>query len=250
MADFDKFHVYCDESGTSERFTVIGLIFCRDNVAAPFERWLEKISSEHQASEHEVKWTKLKKHNVILYKKYLDAFCAARRKGYAQFFAIIVDNSQMNHRLYNEGDKEIGFNKMLFQLLYSLIRKFRSRPRIYAYLDERTTKHTPDRLRTMLNAKARRDLKIVHNPYRVCQFRYSHEVRLIQLADLICGAIHYKINRKDHAGDAAAHKIEVVEYLTNAVGLHTLAAPTPWPADGFDLWHIDLTARAKGVPRT
>lgn len=155
----------------------------------------------------------------------------------------------MNHRLYNEGDKEIGFNKMLFQLLYKLVREYRSRPRFYAFLDERTTKHTPDRLRTMLNAKAARDLKIVHNPYRVCRFRKSHDVRLIQLADVLTGAIGYKVNGQETRADAARCKLDLLDHITSAAGVSSLAKPTQWPANGFDIWHIDLLARAEGIRR-
>ena len=121
MADFDKFYLFCDESATQHRFTVIGLIVCHEKVACKFEPWVEEIVGKHGGSS-ELKWTKVKSHNLPLYKEATSAFFKARRKGFAHFYGLVIDNSRMNHRLYNEGDKEIGFNKMLFQLLYKLIR--------------------------------------------------------------------------------------------------------------------------------
>lgn len=159
----------------------------------------------------------------------------------------------MNHRLYNEGDKELGFNKMLFQLLYSLARKYKSRPRFYAYLDYRTTKHTPERLRDMLNRKAARDLRVTHNPFRVCQFRQSHEVRLIQATDILTGAIAFKLNQHDVVVGAAVQKVELMNHITSEMNLRSLAYSTTYAQremSNVDIWHIDLTSRAKGVPHS
>lgn len=101
MADFDKFCVFCDESATQERYTVIGLLICTDNVAPRFERWIEEIVDRHGGTS-EMKWTKVKRHNLSLYKEVSSAFFKARAKNMAQFFAIVVDNSAMDHKLYNE----------------------------------------------------------------------------------------------------------------------------------------------------
>lgn len=248
VKDFEKFHIYCDEAGTSDRFTIIGLIFCAERVALKFEPWLEEIAQRHGGTS-EVKWTKAKKHNLRLYKEFSSAFFRARNRNLAHYYCIVIDNSKMNHKLYNEGDKELGFNKMLFQLLYKMVREYRHRPRLYAYLDHRTTKHTPERLREMLNAKAARDLHVTHFPYRVCHFRQSHESRMIQLADVITGAICYRANRKHLLVGAADYKKELADHIEREARVLSLSAPTRFPSDGFDVWHIDLTARARGVRR-
>lgn len=249
MTDYAKYHIFCDEAGTKDRFTVIGLIICAESVSKRFEPWLEEIVTKHGGSS-ELKWTKIKKHNLPLYKEYATAFFKARNKNLAHYYCIVIDNSKMDHKLYNEGDKEIGFNKMIFQILYKMVRDFRHRPRFYAWLDHRTTKHAPERLRAMLNAKASKDLRITHQPYRVCQFRVSHESRMIQLVDLITGAICYKVNRKQNAPDAAAYKIEIANHIESEAKVLSLGSPTRYPSDGFDVWHIDLTAKAKGVRRS
>ena len=100
--------------------------------------------------------------------------------GWFHYYSLVVDNSKMDHKRFNDGDKEIGFNKMLFRLLFQFARKYRSQPIFYAYLDHRATVHTPDRMRLMLNGRARKVLNVTHNPFRVCQFRNSEDVRLIQ----------------------------------------------------------------------
>jgi hypothetical protein len=253
LPDFEKFHVYCDESATSERFTVIGAIICHHSVASKFAKWLDDIVDKSGAPTTELKWGKVKKHNLPRYKAITSAMTKCFHKQYAKYSAIIVDNSQMNHLLYNEGDKEIGFSKMLFQLLFKFARTYRNRPRFYVYLDYRTTKHTPDRLRDMLNRKAARVLRVTHNPFRVCQFRQSHHERLIQATDIITGAIAFKMNQHDSEAGAAQQKIDLMKHIASEIGLVTLSRQTTYADSqklGVDLWHIDLSDRAAGLPRS
>lgn len=80
MADFDKFYLFCDESATQHRFTVIGLVVCSETVARKFEPWLEEIVGRHGGSA-DLKWTKVKKHNLPLYKEFAAAFFKARDRG-------------------------------------------------------------------------------------------------------------------------------------------------------------------------
>lgn len=136
---------------------------------------------------------------------------------------------------------------MLFQLLFGYIRKFRHKPKFYAYLDERTTKHTPEKLRKMLNAKAWKEWRIDHRPYRVCQFRDSKAERLIQIADVLSGAIAYRWNSLDTRTDAAPQKVELMQHITERSGLVSLSLETPFDAK-FNIWPIDLTGRSR-APR-
>jgi len=88
MALLEKYHAFCDESATSEKFTVIGVIMCHDSIAPKFEKWLEKITEKHGGSS-ELKWTKAKKHNLPLYMEYLSAFCKAMKRATLNFIALL-----------------------------------------------------------------------------------------------------------------------------------------------------------------
>ena len=244
VPDFEKFHIYCDESCTSDRYTVIGAVFCRADTARTLADSISLVAAAHGGTS-ELKWAKVKKHNFRMYAAVMEEFFAALHKGYVQYYALVVDNSQMNHKLYNEGDKEIGFSKMLFQLLWKFIRIFRSRPRFFAFLDDRTTQHTPQKLRRMLNQKAANDLNITHNPYRYCEFHDSKSEVLIQVADVITGAIGYRRNRKNILTVASRPKIEMVSLITKLAKVDDLANPTRKADQSFDIWHIDFEARAR-----
>lgn len=176
-----------------------------------------------------------------MYKDVINTFFSLHDKNIIHYYCIVIDNSKMDHKKYNEGDKEIGFNKMLFTLLYKFARIYKSNSLFHAYLDDRTTKHTPERMRSMLNARVKRELKLGYEPFRVCQFRKSHHVKCIQLADILSGAIAYATNRHDLKLDAATHKTELVKHIATLAKLPSLAMPTRYSPDGFDIWHIDFT---------
>lgn len=245
MTDFQKFHIYCDESCTQHQFTVIGCVFCHEALVSRLNNKIAEIQGRH-GIKSEMKWNKVKPGNLAAYKEVVDLFVRGKNANQMHYYALVVNNSQMNHRLYNEGDKEIGFNKMLFQVLFQFVRRYRQRPRFYAYLDGRTTKHTPEKLRTMLNAKASKDFSIVHNPFRVCQFRPSEAEPLIQLADILSGAVGYVTNEMDLKTGAAAHKVNLSAYIRDQLRLTSLGMPTDYATVGFNLWHFRHVAYVRG----
>lgn len=247
-AQLQKYCLYCDESSTSDRFTVIGATLLHESLAEHAQGSFDTLIDQFGGSS-ELKWTKCKRLNLPLYKEITSAYFKCIQSGHFKYQALVIDNSKMDHKTYNEGDKEIGFNKMLFFLLYSFVRKFRNRPRFYAFLDERTTKHSPDRLRRMLNARALRDHQITHNPYRLCQFRDSKALRMIQITDIITGAIAFQTNHKQHAIGTAQHKIELANHIMNESGQPTLALPTPTRELDFGIWHFDFERASKSGSR-
>ena len=241
---FPKYTIYCDESSTSEPFTVIGAIIMHKSTAESGELRLDEIIRQRNGS-NDCKWEKVKRKTEPLYAHLVDCFFSAVQSGHFHYYALVIENAKMDHKTFNEGDKEIGFNKMLFQLLFQFVRKYGGQPRFYAFLDRRTTVHTPENMRRMLNAKAARDLQITHKPFRACQFRDSEKVRLIQLTDIITGAIAYQTNSRHIADGAAEHKVRIAELVASKAGLTSLARPTPRRTQCFDIWHFDLD-RAKG----
>ena len=49
--------------------------------------------------------------------EYVDVFFDASAKDDLHFYALYVDTHTFNHHKYNGGEAEIGFNKLIYQLL-------------------------------------------------------------------------------------------------------------------------------------
>jgi Protein of unknown function (DUF3800) len=242
-----KYHVYCDESSqTKHRYIVLGALICQASNAPRIAATIEHIIKPHGGTS-ELKW---ERRNLPMYKAVASGFGQMIERGYLHYYALVVDTHQVDHEKYNEGDPELGFSKFLFTLLFKFARVYQTDYRFYVFLDERTTKHTPELLRTILNARARRQNIRDFDPYRTVEFVKSEKSRLIQLTDVITGAIAYETNMHHVAPGAASYKIEMMRHVTACVHARRLAIPTPVAGKGFDIWHLDLAITKKRPLRT
>jgi len=235
-----KYHIYCDESSqTKHRHLVIGASICRASIAPRIAATIEHIIEPHGGIS-ELKWTKITRRNLPMYKQVAEAFGQLIEAGYLHYYSLVVDTSQVDDKKYNDGDSDLGFSKFLYTLLFKFARVYKSDYRFYTFLDERTTKHTPELLQTILNARARRQAIRNFDPYRSVQFVKSERSRLIQLTDVITGAIASETNLHHLALDAAPHKTEMMRHVTKCAKVRSLAIPTPVAGKGFDIWHLDF----------
>ena len=216
-------------------------------MTAAFNELIEETIAPHGGTS-ELKWGKVKRHNLPMYQAVMaDVFKGLAKKALT-YHCLVIDSSKSDHKTYNDGDHEIGFNKYLFTLLYKFARVYRSHPHFFAYLDDRTTQHTPENMRTMLNARVARDLKLGYAPYRLVEFKDSKKSRLIQVTDILTGAIAYHTNRNFLRADAARPKKVLAEYITKLSGLGSLSIATTQSAAqlrGVDIWHLDWDAKRR-----
>lgn len=113
-------------------------------------------------------------------------------------------------------------------------------------MDDRTTRHTPDKLKLTLNAKCRGEIRRDFVPYRTVEFVDSKNSRLVQIADLLSGLIAYDLNKHYTKVGAAKHKVDLMNELRRMFKVPSFSVPTPYGrADGFDIWHLDFDARAR-----
>ncbi len=205
---------------------------------------INHIMRSHGAETSELKWGKFTRKSAAMYAHIYQSIWQMIDANYLQFNCLVVDTSKVNHRQYNDGDRDLGFTKFLFTILYKYARTRGHDNRFCVFLDDRTTKHTPDKLKETLNARFRKDSGINYSPYRIVEFANSRKSRLIQLADLLSGLIAYDTNMHYLALDAAAHKRDFLPEARGLFRVPSFAVPTPLPrGDGFDIWHLDFDAK-------
>ena len=205
---------------------------------------LNHILGENAGSE--LKWGKITRQRAALYQQVYAAIWQLIEKNYLHFYALVVDTTRVDHRQYNDGDRDLGFTKFLFTLLFKFVRIHSRNSRFYVFLDDRTTQHTPDKLKVTLNAKCR---KVIHRdfpPYRTVEFVDSKNSRLVQIADLMSGLIAYDTNMHYTKVGAAKHKADIMIETRKLFHVPSFSVPTPYDrADGFDIWHLDFDAKAR-----
>lgn len=236
-----KFHIYCDESSqTQNRYMVIGAIYCRGDSAEKVSTTITNTMKRFNR-ESELKWGKIRPNNLPMY---IDVYQNVSRlisNNVIHYYALVVDTHQISNHIHNGGDRELGFTKFLFTLLYKFHRISSSDKRFYTFLDSRKTKHSPDVLKLTLNSRARRDGQSSFDPYRVVEFVDSKNSRLIQLADIMSGLVAYDTNEHFVKENAAVHKIEIMRNVRELFRVQSFSQPTPYADIGsLDIWHLQL----------
>jgi hypothetical protein len=227
------FNVYCDESCHLERdrqrAMVLGAVWCSADEARRHARELRGLKTSHGlAPSFEVKWTKVSPGGLPFYQRWIDYFFA---QSDLHFRALIVpDKSKVDHTAFPGQDHDQWYYKMYFDMLKVV---FDPRAKYRVYLDIKDTRGA---------AKVRKLHDVLcNNQYdfrreiieRVQQVR-SHEVELLQLADLLIGAVS-AANREITTSTA---KRGIVEQVRQASG-YALTHTTLLREDKFNLfrWH-------------
>jgi len=228
----DIVEVYVDESSqTKHRYLVLGAIVTRMIDVQKIHSLIAKARLP-ELPKGEIKWTKVSKAKLAAYKRLIDIIFDNHED--MHFHSLFVDTTQQDHKKYNEGDSEIGFNKEIYQLANKVARLY-TREYFHIYPDYRDTKNSPEELRLILNRSAAKRGDRRDWPVRRCQFRDSKDTLLLQLTDVLIGAIAFQLNGHDKASDASAAKVELAKYITKRAGISDVSKGTA-RAVKFSVW--------------
>ncbi len=237
------YNVYCDESRQSkDRYMVLGgLIIPAGNVEV-FNATMKNFREE-QKMFSELKWTKVSNQKIKEYKRFVDYFFALNNTDKLHFHCIIVDNHQVNHRKFNKGDKELGFYKFYYQLLLHCFGRDYCRganDRFIVHLDQRTSSYPLSDLKLILNRGINKKYSISSSPFRSIEPKNSKLSELIQMNDIIIGAIGFQKNGYDLLSDSRQSKKDLAAYIASQAGFADLRKDTPWREKRFTIWNFRL----------
>jgi len=188
------YNIYCDESCHLERdhqqVMVLGAIWC------PIER-RQEISSRLREikqkaglpSDFEVKWVKVSNSKVHFYLDWIDYFFD---NDDLHFRALIVpDKTKLRHEAFQSQDHEVWYYKMYFDMLKVI---FDPEARYRVYLDIKDT-HSSRKVRKLHDVLCNNIYDFSRDIIERLQVVRSHEVDILQLTDLLIGAISYANRR-------------------------------------------------------
>jgi hypothetical protein len=244
MSNNPVYHIYCDESRQSkDRFMVLGGIVMNVSDIPRFSETMKKFRKE-QKMNAELKWSKVSNQKLNEYKRFIEYFFALNNTDNIHFHCLIIDNHQVNHKKFNKGDKELGFYKFYYQLLLHCFGKVyctnQNNVRLITYLDERQTKYKLNTLKRVLNSGMNKKLKISYNPFVSIEPVDSKLSDLLQLSDIIMGAIGYQKNGYHLLTASKTAKIELVQYIAQSAGLSNLTDNTLRSNRRFTIWNFKL----------
>jgi hypothetical protein len=230
---------YIDESSqNNHRYLVLGGIVVMMDFSSDLIDLIQKARLPELPS-GEAKWTKVSKGKLAAYKRIVDVLF--KNRDLVHFHSLVVDTTLLDHKRFNAGSREIGFNKEIYQLAMKLSRLY-AKELLHIYPDYRHTTHKPEDLRLILNRGCRKSGDKRDWPVRRCQFRDSKKTLPLQLTDVLVGGLAYRLNGRHEEVDASPAKCDLSSYILNSAGIKDVFKDTARAA-GFTIWHRRLQLR-------
>lgn len=228
-----------DEAGISnDRFTVVGgICMHRDMVEGVYQTISEYRIALNMKSE--LKWSKISDQKEVEYRWLVDYFFALNNSNSIQFHALVFDSHQWNHKKYNNNDSDIGLSKLYYQLiLHKFIRTYGRQGTLYVCMDHRHSSTSLNDLRDMLNAAAARDHGLVGGPLKQLVSQHSHDNDLLQLNDVILGAVCAVRNGKHLLANYRKSKRIIALEVLEKSGLQTFERDSHRDISRFTVWNM------------
>lgn len=222
-----NFEVYCDESRQElfktrppgENYVLIGGIWIK---AADREGHKEAIKAVRRryGVAGEFKWNRVSPSRVDFYKALVNRFFDRD----IRFRAIALRADELDVVRFHDADNELMFHKFYYQLLHHWILDFNK----YRVFVDTKTNRKRDRIFTLgeclRNSNLTSDVSVQALP--------SHELDLIQLADVLIGAVSYKLHRRSTSEAKLAVVAEMEKRLDREIG------PTPRSEEKFNVFRF------------
>ena len=218
------FNFYCDESTHLENddmpYMIISYVSSAYNQLKQHKEFISSLKKKHNFK-GEIKWNTVSEAKYYFYSELIDYFFSND----LNFRAIVINKSQIDNN--REG---FTYNDFYFRMYYQLLHHKIDMEHTYnIYLDIKDT-NSYKKIKTL-----KKILNFEYGNVRNLQFIRSHESYLMQLTDVIMGALNY--NLRDLKSVNA--KLKFIQKLKN----HTqrpLVNSTPKSASKFNLFFIEL----------
>jgi Protein of unknown function (DUF3800) len=217
------FNLYCDESTHLENdampFLLIAYVGCAYNQLKQHKEAISQLKVKHKFK-GEIKWSSVSNSQYVFYNELIEYFFATD----LCFRAVIVEKARIDRT-----QPDFTFADFYFKMYYQLLHHKMSMEYHYnVYIDIKDT-------RSHKKIKKLEEILQYNASIQRVQSIHSYESSLMQLADLIMGAINYKLRGLDNV--IAKNKlIEKIESLSCKM----LTRSTSKNEDKFNLFHIDL----------
>lgn len=228
-----RFDVYCDESRPDlfsskvrkGKFLVIGSLWLRYEDRQKFKDEIHALRNKHKIG-GEFKWGKASPSRIIFYKELVAWFFEQKLE--LRFRAIVIDAEKVDLIAYHGADQELGFYKFYYQMLHHWILDCNE----YAVFCDFKKNRKRDRLTVLKDVLANSNLS---SKILTVQSIQSEESVLIQLVDVLTGAVSAKFNRAK-IGPA---KRELLKNITSELRYQRMQ-PTSKTEEKFNIFNIDL----------
>jgi len=223
-----EYNVYCDESCHLENdhqpVMLLGAIWCPKSDVRNLSVEIRKIKAKHNAR-GELKWTKVSKARKDFYIELLEYFFKTSQ---LHFRCLVVDDkTKLNHDYFNQGNHDTFYYKMYYSMLKTILSP---QNRYYIYLDIKDTR-SQNKVNELKEVLCNNVYDFTQQMIVNIQHIRSFESELLQLTDLLIGAVSYE-NRNLRGNQT---KISIIEYIEQKIK-HSICSSTSLYYEKFNLF--------------
>lgn len=204
--------IYCDESCHLENddsdIMVLGSILVDEELKSDYFEKVRQIKLLHNISSwNEIKWTKVSNSRLHFYYELIDWFFESE----IYFRALVAKNKKtLDHSLYSNGDYDLWYYKMYFRLLDPLLEWGQE---YKVFIDIKDTRGGV-RVRKLHEVLCNNIYDWNESVLKHIQQIHSNHSELLQICDLIIGAISY-FHRGLYEENSQSAKNKIITYLIN-----------------------------------
>ncbi|MDD6230727.1 MAG: DUF3800 domain-containing protein [Lactimicrobium massiliense] len=231
-----EYNVYCDESchleHSKDNVMVLGAVYCPKSKKREICDAIIHIKAKYDVDAHtEAKWVKVSPSKLSMYKELVDYFF---NEDSLHFRAVVADKSNLDHLKYNQTHDE-WYYKMYFIMLNYI---FNPNSQYNVYLDIKDTRSS-NKIKRLYDILVNSNYDWSHTIIKNMQPIRSEEVQIMQLTDILIGAISY-INRNLFSSEA---KLQIVDLIKAESG-KSLVGSTYYSEKKFNIfvWGPDYYA--------
>jgi len=212
----NSYNIYCDESchleNDRQKAMVLGAIYCSLERTKSISHDIHCIKQKHQIPhETEIKWTKVSPAKLSFYQELIEYFFQEKE---LRFRGVIIPNKNLlRHESFDQVHDD-WYYKMYYTML-NVILEPKAHYRIYLdYKDTRGGRKVRKLHEVLENSLKSRASGSSGNIIQRVQIVHSHETVLLQLADLLIGAVSY-MNRGLSGSEAKTALVKKVQELSH-----------------------------------
>lgn len=217
-----KYNVYCDESCHLQYdhndIMIIGGVFCNKSKVKKINKEIRKIKEKHGlGSSTEFKWHKVSSNKLDFYKEIIEYFF---NNDELHFRCVIAPGKQnLNLEKYS-----LTYDDWYYRIYYLLLKEIVTiEDEYFIYMDIKDTRggEKVKKLREVLNNLL---YAFYNDVVKNIQLVRSEEIEIIQLADVLIGAVSY-VNRELNTVDNG--KAEIINLIMEKTGQSLKYTTTP-----------------------
>lgn len=224
-----SYNIYCDESchleNDREPVMVLGAVWCHKSQSKSISQDLHNIKQKYGFDQKfEVKWKKVGSQKIDLYRDFVNYFFD---NSDLHFRCWIAEKQGLDHSRFDGQNHDLWYYKMYFGMLKVI---FSPQDEYFIYLDIKD--HWGGvKVKKLHNVICNSMYDFNRNIVKHIQIMHSYESELLQLADLLIGAVSY-VNRNLGGNKGKEELIEIIKTRSN----YNLTTKTLFKEDKFNIF--------------